>query len=210
MKILIIDDHAVIHQGLRRMLDDEFPGSLFGDARHAQQALDLLEQGGWEVAILDIGLPGRGGLDLLKQIHAERPHLPVIVFSMHEEEHYAMRAFKAGASAYLAKECALEQLIAAIRKAIAGGKYISPAFAEQLATALGRDRQRPPHEILSDREYEVLRMIAAGNSGTAIADRLALSIKTVSTYRARILEKLQLKSASELVRYAIDQGLDCG
>jgi DNA-binding NarL/FixJ family response regulator len=208
MKILIVDDHAVIHQGLRRILEDEFPGSTFGDARNSQQALDLMRGECWNVVILDIGLPGRVGLEVLKDIHAEHPNLPVIVFSMYSEEQYAVRAFKAGASGYLAKESAPDQLIAAIRKVIGGGKYVSPKLAEYLATALDPDQFRAPHEILSDREYEVLCLIAAGKTTTAIAGQLSLSVKTVSTYRTRILEKLQLKSNAELIRYAIDFGLD--
>jgi len=151
MKVLIVDDHAVIHQGLRRILEDEFPGSTFGDARNSQQALDLMRGGCWNVVILDIGLPGRVGLEVLKDIHAEHPNLPVIVFSMYSEEQYAVRAFKAGASGYLAKESAPDQLIAAIRKVIGGGKYVSPKLAEYLATALDPDQSRAPHEILSDR-----------------------------------------------------------
>jgi DNA-binding NarL/FixJ family response regulator len=208
MKILIVDDHAVIHQGLQRMLEDEFKGAQFGDARHSQQALDLAFGEPWDVVILDIELPGRGGLDVLKQIHAERPKLPVIIFSMHSEEQFAVRAFKSGALGYLEKESAPAQLVEAIRKVISGGRYVSPKLAEQLAAGLGADLSREPHEILSDREFEVLRMIAGGKTTTAIANQLSLSVKTVSTYRTRILEKLQLTGSPELIRYAIDHGLD--
>jgi DNA-binding NarL/FixJ family response regulator len=147
MKILIVDDHAVIHQGLQRMLEDEFKGAQFGDARHSQQALDLAFGEPWDVVILDIELPGRGGLDVLKQIHAERPKLPVIIFSMHSEEQFAVRAFKAGALGYLEKESAPAQLVEAIRKVISGGRYVSPKLAEQLAAGLGADLSREPHEI---------------------------------------------------------------
>jgi DNA-binding NarL/FixJ family response regulator len=208
LKILIVDDHAVIHQGLKRILEDEFHGAEFGEARHAQQALDLAGRERWDVMILDIELPGRGGLEVLKQIHAEHPKLPVIIFSMHSEEHFAVRAFKAGASGYLEKESAPAQLIEAIRKVIGGGRYVSRNLAETLAAGLGTDSSRAPHEILSDREFEVLRMIAAGKTTTAIAEQLSLSAKTVSTYRTRILEKLHLKASSELIRYAVDHQLD--
>ena len=208
MKILIIDDHAVIHQGLRRMLEDEFKDAIFGDARDSQQAIDLVRGEAWDVVILDIILPGRGGLDALKEIQAERPKLPVIIFSMHSEEQFAVRAFKAGASGYLEKESAPGQLVEAIRKVVSGGRYVSPKLAEQLAAGLRSDLSRAPHELLSDREFEVLRLIAAGKTTTAIAEQLSLSVKTVSTYRTRILEKLQLTASSELIRYAFDHGLD--
>ncbi len=208
MKILIADDRPVIHHGIRRMLEDKFPGSTFGDASHCQQALDLVGQGGWDLVILNTLLPGRGGLEVLKQIRIEHPNLPVIMYSAHSEEQYALRAFKAGASGYVPKESTPQQLAEAIRKVMGGGKYVSPGLAEHLATALDRDLPRAPHEILSDREYEVLCMIAAGKTTTAIADQLSLSVKTVSTYRTRILEKLQLKTAPELVRYAVDNNLD--
>jgi DNA-binding NarL/FixJ family response regulator len=208
MKILIVDDHAVIHQGLKRTLEDEFKGAIFGDGRDSKQALELVGRERWDVMILDVEMPGRGGLDVLKQIHIEHPKLPVIIFSMHSERQFAIRALKAGASAYLAKECPSDQLVEAIRKVTGGGKYISPELAEQLAADLDHDFTRDPHEILTDREFEVLRLIAAGKTSTAIANDLSLSIKTVSTYRARILEKLQLKAGSELIRYAIDYGLD--
>jgi two-component system invasion response regulator UvrY len=208
MKILIVDDHAVIHQGLKRILDDEFEGATFGEARHSQEALDLVSRERWDLVILDVDLPGRGGLDVLRQMRAEHPKLPVLMFSMHSEEQFAVRALKAGASGYVTKDSASERLVEAIRKAIRGGRYVSAALAEKLAADLSRDVSPVSHEILSDREFEVMRMIAEGKTTTAIADLLSLSVKTVSTYRARILEKLQLETTSELIRYAIDHGLD--
>jgi DNA-binding NarL/FixJ family response regulator len=208
MRILIVDDHAVIHQGLKRIIEDEFRGAEFGEARHAQQALDLIDREHWDVVILDIELPGRSGLDVLKQIRTGRLRLPVIVFSMHSEEQFAVRAFKAGASGYVEKDGAPDQLIEAIRKVISGGRYVSSELAENLAASLATDVSRAPHEILSDREFEVLRLIAGGMTTTAIAEQLSLSVKTVSTYRTRILEKLQLKASSELIRYAVDHELD--
>jgi two-component system invasion response regulator UvrY len=208
MKIIIVDDHAVIHHGLKRILDDEFQGATFGEARHSQEALDLVGRERWDLVILDVDLPGRGGLDVLKQVRAEHPKLPILMFSMHSEEQFAVRALKAGASGYVAKDSASERLVEAIRKVIRGGRYVSAALAEKLAADLGRDVSPVPHEILSDREFEVMRMIAEGKTTTAIADLLSLSVKTVSTYRVRILEKLQLETTSELIRYAIDHGLD--
>ena len=208
MRILVADGHPVIHYGLRGMLEKEFPGSTFGDAGHYQQAVDLMGQKGWDLVILNMLLPGRGGLEVLKQIRIGHPNLPVIMYSAHSENQYAMRAFKAGASGYVPKESTPEQLAEAIRKVIGGGKYVSPGLAEYLATTLDQDLPGAPHEILSDREYEVLYMIAAGKTTTAIADQLSLSVKTVSTYRTRILQKLQLKTAPELVRYAVDNNLD--
>jgi two-component system, NarL family, invasion response regulator UvrY len=208
MKILIVDDHAVIHQGLKRILEDEFERTTFGEARHSQEALDLVSRERWDLVILDVDLPGRGGLDVLKQMRAEHPKLPVLMFSMHSEEQFAVRALKAGASGYVAKDSASERLVEAIRKAIRGGRYVSAALAEKLAADLSRDVSPVSHEILSDREFEVMRMIAEGKTTTAIADLLSLSVKTVSTYRVRILEKLQLETTSELIRYAIDHGLD--
>lgn len=208
MKILIVDDHAVIYQGLKRILDDEFEGATFGEARHSQEALDLVSRERWDLVILDVDLPGRGGLDVLKQMRAEHPKLPVLMFSMHSEEQFAVRALKAGASGYVAKDSASERLVEAIRKVIRGGRYVSAALAEKLAADLSRDVSPVSHEILSDREFEVMRMIAEGKTTTAIADLLSLSVKTVSTYRARILEKLQLETTSELIRYVIDHGLD--
>jgi DNA-binding NarL/FixJ family response regulator len=207
MKILIVDDHAVIHQGLRRILGDEFADSTFGEARHTQQALQLLNER-WDLVILDIDLPGRSGLDLLPQLRSEHPKLPVVVFSMHAEEQYAVRALKVGASAYVAKDSPSLQLLDAVRKVIRGGRYVSAELAERLAEDLGREKPQKPHELLSTREFEVMRMIAAGKTTTNIADILALSVKTISTYRTRILQKLHLGTNAELIRYVIDHQLD--
>jgi DNA-binding NarL/FixJ family response regulator len=208
MKILLVDDHAVIHQGLKRILSDEFQEATFGEARHPQEALDRVSRERWDLVLLDVDLPGRGGLDVLKQMRAEHPKLPILMFSMHSEEQFAVRALKAGASGYVTKDSDSERLVEAIHKVIRGGRYVSAALAEKLAADLSRDVSPISHEILSDREFEVMRMIAEGKTTTAIADLLSLSVKTVSTYRARILEKLQLETTSELIRYAIDHGLD--
>ena len=208
MKILIVDDHAVMLHGLKRILGDEFQGSTFGEAHDFQQALNLVRQERWNVVILDIDLPGRSGLDVLKQIRAEHLSSPIIVFSMYPEEQFAVRALKAGASGYVAKDSASEQLVEAIHKVISGGKYVSATLAERLADDLGHERLMVPHEILSDREFEVMRMMAAGKGTSAIAELLSLSVKTVSTYRTRILEKLRFETTSQLIRYAIEHGLD--
>jgi DNA-binding NarL/FixJ family response regulator len=208
MRILIIDDHAAIHHGLRRILDNDLEAATFGSALNAQEALELLSHQSWDVVILDISLPGRSGLDLLKQVRADRPRLPILIFSMYPEEQYAVRALKAGASGYLAKGSPPEQLVVAIQKVQSGGRYVSPALAEKLAANVGGAQSPEPHEILTDREFEVLHMMASGKTQSAIASELSLSVKTVSTYRTRILEKLGLNATSELIRYAVDHGLD--
>lgn len=187
MKILIVDDHAVIHQGLRRILGDEFAGSSFGEAHNYQEALERICGERWDLVIVDIDLPGRGGLELLSEIRQDHPKLPILVFSMHSENQFAVRALRAGASGYVAKDSPSEQLLTAVRKTAHGGKYVSAALAEILASEVVRDVPVEPHELLSPREFEVLRMLAAGKSPTAIADMLSLSIKTISTYRTRIL-----------------------
>ena len=207
MRILITDDHAVVRQGLKRILGDEFDGTVFGEAGNCQEALDLIEHQKWDVVILDLGLPGRSGLELLKDIRAQHRELPIIVFSMYPEEQFAIRALRAGASGYLTKESAPEQMAAGVRKVLSGGRYVSPLLAEKLAAELGRDGSREPHEMLSDREFEILRMIAAGKTISVIAQELSLSIKTVSTYRTRTLEKMQLKTTADLIRYAVEHGL---
>ena len=207
MKILIVDRHEVIHYGLKRMLQSEFPESEFGEAFHYQQCLDLVRRKSWNVVILGIWLPGHGGIELMKEIRAEYPNLPVIVLSICQAQQYAVRAFKAGASGYLSMECPSDQLVSAIEEVLRGGKYANLKTTEYLIDAVAQGSQRAPHEILSDREYEVMRLIITGKNTSAIARQLSLSIKTVSTYRARILGKLQLESFFELILYAIDHGL---
>lgn len=206
-RILIVDDHAIVRRGLRELLSDEFRGAAFGEAATAQQALEQVWKKEWDVALLDITLPGRSGLDLLKEIKAARPKLPVLILSVHPEDQFAVRVLKAGAGGYLTKESAPEELVNAVRKILAGGQYVSPTLAEKLALGLRRDSTRAPHETLSDREYEVMCCIASGKTVTEIAGELSLSPKTISTYRARVLEKLGLKNNSEIIRYAIGKGL---
>ncbi len=208
MKILIIDDHVMIQLGLRRIFAEAFDRPTIGTARNSQEALHLLAEDQWDLVILDVDLPCRGGLDLLKQIKAERPRLPVIIFSMHSEEQFAIRALKGGASGYVSKDSDSERLVEAAQKVLRGGRYITASLAEQLARNLGRPASELPHEQLSDREFQVMRMIASGKNASAIADILSLSVKTVSTYRTRILGKLGLHSTADLIHYSIDHHLD--
>ena len=201
LRILIVDDHPIVRQGLRQTLADAAQIGEIAEAATPQEALDLVRQREWEAVILDIGLPGRGGLDVLKDIKREVPRLPVLILSMHSEDQYAVRALRAGAAGYLTKEAAPKNLIDAIRKVAAGGRYVSPELAERLATELTVDAARPLHASLSDREFDVLRSIASGQTVGEIADRLSLSVKTVSTYRTRILEKMRLKNNAEMMHY---------
>jgi DNA-binding NarL/FixJ family response regulator len=207
MRILIVDDHAIVRRGLRELLSDEFHGAAFGEASDAQQALEELRKKEWDVALLDIALPGKSGLDLLKELKTEWPKLPVLILSAHPEDQFAVRALKAGAGGYMTKESAPEELAKALRKIMAGGRYVSPALAEMLALGVTKDLTRTPHETLSDREYEVMSRIASGKTVTEIAEELSLSPKTISTYRARVLEKLGLKNSAAIVQYVIRNGL---
>jgi len=206
IRILVADDHAVIHRGVRQIVSAEPDMAVQGEARTAQEALALVRKQPWDVLVLDISMPG-GGLDLLKAVKQEYPKLPVIILSMHPEEQYAVRALKLGAASYLNKASAPEELVTAIRKVVAGGKYVTPSLAEKLASVIATDTERPPHERLSDREYQVMCLIASGKSVSDIAEELSLSVKTISTYRTRILEKMQLKNNAEITHYAIQNRL---
>ena len=207
IRILIVDDHAILRRGLRALLSDEFHGAAFGEASNARQALEQLRKEKWDVALLDITLPGKSGLDLLKEFKAARPKLPVLILSAHAEDQFAVRVLKAGAGGYLTKESAPEELAKAIRKVLAGGQYVSPALAEKLALGVNKDFTRTPHETLSEREYEVMSRIASGKTVTEIAGELSLSPKTISTYRARVREKLGVRNSAAIVQYAIRNGL---
>ncbi|HYM09560.1 MAG TPA: response regulator transcription factor [Bryobacterales bacterium] len=207
IRVLIVDDHAILRRGLKALLSDAFEGAKFGEASNAEQALKQVGKKGWDVALLDVTLPGKSGLDLLKELKVIRPRLPVLVLSVHPEDQFAVRALKAGAEGYMTKESAPEELVQAIRKVLAGGRYVSPALAERLALSVRKDFTHAPHETLSDRELEVTRRIASGRTVTEIAGELSLSVKTVSTYRARILEKLGVRNSAEITRYAIQNGL---
>lgn len=200
-RFLIADDHAVVRQGLRRMLEQEFPGAVFGEAASGAEILDALQGEEWNLLILDVSLPGRNGLEVLREVRQLRPGLPVLVLSMHPEEQFAVRALRAGAAGYLTKQGEPEDMLIAVRKILRGGRYVTPSQAETLAEEVARGSDRPPHETLSDREYQVLRMIASGKTVTAIADELSLSVQSVSTYRTRILEKMRMATSADLAEY---------
>lgn len=207
IQILIADDHAIVRAGLRQIISENPDMAVSAEAGNGQELLELVRSNPPDVIVLDITMPGRDGLDALKQIKKDHPRLPVLVLSMHPEEHYAVRVLKAGASGYLSKESAPEELIRAILKIHKGRKYISASLAEKLADALEEDKHTPLHECLSDREFQVLCMIANGMPVKRIADALCLSIKTISTYRSRILDKMNQKSNADLTYYAIKNGL---
>jgi two-component system invasion response regulator UvrY len=207
MRILLTDDHAVVRHGLKQILADEFKRATFGEARNAQEALDLVWKENWDVVVLDITMPGRSGLEVLREIRKTRPKLPVLVLSMHPENQFAVRVLKRGASGYMTKESAADELVGAIKKVLTGGRYVSTSLAEKLATYLASDAQKPPQELLSDREFQVLRLIASGKIVSEIAQELSLSVKTISTYRTRILEKMGLRNNAELMHYAMEHRL---
>lgn len=207
MRILITEDHAVVRQGLKLILADHFKKAVFGEARNATEALDLVWKEKWDVVVLDITMPGRSGLEVLKEIKRSRPKLPVLILSMHPEDQFAVRLLKAGAAGYLTKESAGEELVGAIKKVVGGGRFISPSLAERMAAYLTMDVRKAPHERLSDREFLILRLIASGKPVSLIAEELALSVSTVSTYRARILEKMDMKNNAELTHYALQKEL---
>jgi DNA-binding NarL/FixJ family response regulator len=207
IRILVADDHAVVREGLKRIIAATTDMMVAGEAVNGQQVLDLVGSGSWDVVLLDISMPGRGGLDVLRQLKAEHPRLPVLVLSMYSEDQYAVRVLKAGGAGYLTKDSAPEELVNAVRRVIRGRKYIGPATAERLAVDLDLDFQEAPHEALSDREYQVLCLLGSGKTVSEIADRLALSVKTISTYRTRILEKMKMNTTAELIRYAIRHNL---
>jgi DNA-binding NarL/FixJ family response regulator len=207
MHILIADDHAVVRRGLREILADSVEGATFSEAGTADEALGLLRKRPANVLVLDINMPGRSGLDVLKDVKRIYPRLPVIVLSVQPEEQYAVRCLRAGAAAYVNKDSAPEELAQAARKVLSGGHYVGAGLAEKLVTQLNESEDKPRHELLSDRELEVMLLIASGVSLTEIGDRLHVSAKTVSSYRARVLEKMQMRSNAELTRYAVSQNL---
>ncbi|HXQ20645.1 MAG TPA: response regulator transcription factor [Candidatus Acidoferrales bacterium] len=203
IKVLIVDDHPIVRAGLREALAAVSDIVLGGEAATAHEALRLVRAHAWDVVVLDIGLPDKSGLEVLQEIKSQRPQLPVLVLSMRPEDQLAMRVLKAGAAGYMTKESASSDLVAAIRKVYAGGKYVSPTLAEKLASALERPDDRLPHELLSDREYQVLCLIASGKTVKEVAERLHLSDNTISTYRARILDKMGMRTNAELTSYAV-------
>jgi len=203
MKVIIADDHPVVRQGLRQMLAVESDLTVVGEARNGQEVVDLSRRVPWEVAVLDYNMPGKNGLELIKELRQRYPGRAVLILSMYPEDRYAVRALKAGASGYLTKESAPEELVSAIRKVAGGGRYVTPTLGEKLALELEDNRGKPLHETLSDREYQVMWMIASGKTVRQIADELFLSPNTVSTHRTRILRKKNMKSNAELMHYAI-------
>jgi two-component system invasion response regulator UvrY len=207
-KILLIDDHEVVRAGVKRIFDKQPQDTvMFGEASTAPEAIDLVRDQDWDVVVLDLSLGGRDGLEVLKELKQIRPRLPVLILSMHSEELFARRAFKAGANGYITKDIPRSELVSAINKVIDGGTYVSPTLAEDLVDDLRRGADRPAHELLSDREFEVMRLIASGKTVSEIAELLSLGDSTISTYRARILEKMGMKTNAELTHYAIQNKL---
>jgi two-component system invasion response regulator UvrY len=207
IKILIADDHPIVRAGLKQVIEKSPDMKVAGEALNGQEVLDRVYHEAWDILILDFSMPGKSGLDVIKELRRERPELPVLVLSMHPEAELAPRLLKAGVSGYLMKESATAELVNAIRKIHGGGRYVSPALAEKLAGDLSWEKGRQPHELLSDREYQVLLCIAAGNTTQEIALELSLSVKTVRTYRDRVMEKLSLKNDVELSHYVLENRL---
>lgn len=207
MKFLISDDHAIVRKGLKDLLREAFPNAEFLEAVNSQEAISLASSNNLDIILLDISMPGRNGMETLKQIRAMGVKVPILMLSMHSEDQYAVRALRAGASGFINKESANDELLSAIHKVLTGKKYITEAVAEKLADTVGGQDQKLLHESLSDREMQVLQQIASGKTVSEIADEISLSVNTVSTYRGRILEKLALNNNAELTRYAIDNHL---
>ncbi|MEN9975605.1 MAG: hypothetical protein RLZZ282_1611 [Verrucomicrobiota bacterium] len=207
MRILLADDHAMIRSGFQLLLASVFKNADFGHAEDSQQALDMAVSQPWDLILLDISMPGRGGLDVLKEIHDQRPHIPVLMVSMYAERQFALRAFRAGAMGYLTKASAGAELIRAVQHILNGGRYVSTQMAEQLATVVSNAGGAMLHDRLSAREFEILRLIATGKTVKEIADGLSLSSNTISTYRMRILEKMCMRTSAELTHYALSNHL---
>jgi two-component system invasion response regulator UvrY len=203
IRIIIADDHAAIRRGVKDILADEADMEIGAEASTAQELLDLVRKQAWDAVVLDISLPGRSGLEVLSELKQERPSLPVLVHTMHSEDQFAVRALRAGAAGYLTKDSPPAELVKALRKIVAGGKYVGQSLGEKLAVNVDANSDRAPHEALSDREFQVLRLLASGKTVSEIADGLSLSVKTISTYRSRILDKMKMKNNAELMRYAL-------
>jgi two-component system invasion response regulator UvrY len=207
LKILLADDHSVVRQGVKQILSEAFAQATFGEAQNANELLKLVGSERWDVAVLDLAMPGGNGLDTLKQIKQDHPQLPVLILSMFPEDQYAVRTIRAGAAGYLNKESAPEELVQAVRKILRGGVYISASVADELVVHARYEDDQPPHKHLSDREYQVMCLIASGKEVKEISAELVLSAKTISTYRARLLEKMNMKTNAELTHYAVQNGL---
>jgi DNA-binding NarL/FixJ family response regulator len=206
-RILLVDDHPIVRQGIKQVLTGAFEPALVGEAANAEEGLSEIRSTEWDVMVLDLTLPGLSGLDLLKDLRRERPELPVLVLSMHPADQFARRALNAGASGYLTKDSAPTELVKAVSELMAGRRYMNAAVVGELVTGEQLASSRRPHEVLSDREYQVLRMIASGLTVSQVATRLSLSVKTISTYRARVLDKMKMKTTAELMHYGIQHGL---
>ena len=207
LKILIADDHAIVRRGLKQIILEAYPSAEIEETADAESLINRCIQAKWDLVICDLSMPGRSGLDALRQIKQTCPSIPVLIMSMHPEDQYALRVLKAGASGYLGKDSIHEDLVKAIQTVTMGRKFITPSVAEKLADSIERDQAKDPHEILSDREFDVLKLLASGKSVTEIANQLSLSLTTVSTYRSRILEKMNMRSNADLTRYAIEKSL---
>jgi two-component system, NarL family, invasion response regulator UvrY len=207
IRIFIADDHAVVREGLKHILSEMPDVLVAGEAGNGQEVLEKVGRKEYDLILLDIAMPGRDGLEVLKDLKLQKPKLPVLILSMFPEEQYALRALKSGASGYLTKDSIPDELIKAVRKVLKGGKYVSSSFSDKLLFSFDSDAEKPIHETLSDREYQVLRMIGSGKTLQSIADELSLSVKTISTYRTRILEKMGMKNNAELTHYAIKRHL---
>ena len=206
VRVVVVDDHAVVREGLKRIIAENPNMTVAGEASGGNEAIEVLRKTPCDVLVLDITMPDKSGMDVMKQIHAESPRLPVLILSMHSEDQYAVRLLRAGAAGYVSKETAPLKLVEAIRKVVRGGKYVSPTLAERLVFDLDRETKLP-HELLSDREYQVLCMIASGKTTGEIAESLSLSVKTISTFRSRILTKMDMRNNAELTHYAIENHL---
>ncbi|HWC53783.1 MAG TPA: response regulator transcription factor [Chitinophagaceae bacterium] len=204
IRVLIADDHAIVRKGLKQLLLEEYPTANIGEVGDAETLVAEVLKEEWDVVICDMNMPGRSGLDALSQIKQTNPKLPVLILSMYPEDQYALRVLKAGASGYLGKETVHEELIKAIKTVLLGRKYITPEVAEKLAESFDMDSEKQPHELLSDREFDVFKLLAVGKSVSEIAEQLSLSVTTISTYRSRIMEKMDMRSNAELARYAIE------
>jgi DNA-binding NarL/FixJ family response regulator len=203
IRIVIADDHTIVREGLKQVLLAATDLSVVGEAKNGNEVLQRLRDTQFEVLLLDMSMPGKSGTELIRQVHAEKPKLRILVLSMHEEEQYAVRAIKSGAAGYLTKESASAQLVSAIRKVAGGGAFISASVAEQLALGAMPQSEGPAHSTLSDREFQVLRMLVSGRSVSEIAEDLHLSVKTVSTHKARMMQKMNISTQADLIRYAI-------
>lgn len=206
-RLLIVDDHPLVRRGIVEVLAEAFPGGIIGEASDGAQALQAVYDGAWDLVVLDLSLPGRTGLDVLKEIRGARPRLPILILSTYPERQFATRALRAGASGYLNKGSPPEVLLSAVRKVLAGGKFVSASLGESLAADLDRDSSKPLHEGLSDREYDVMLRIASGKTVSEIAEEIHLSVKTISTYRARTLEKMGMKNNADLTQYGMREKL---